>query len=576
MSVYHQGMLDDLQSAVGTNDAPAAAGRPGQRIRVGILLDSLTVSAWVARIIDDIQRSAFAEVALVVVNQTPHRPRSVRRLVEERDRLLYDLYTTLDARLFRVPHDPFRRCDVERSLAGVPVLAVMPERTKHADYFPADALRAIRAAELDVALRFGFRILRGDVLGIARHGVWSFHHGDNAVNRGSPPGFWEVVQREPVTGSILQVLTPDLDAGRVLYRSWSSTHGYSVFRNRARNYNKTAAFALRALRDLHRCGRVPLADASAASGYRPYTHPMYRSPSNREMLSILPRLAVRMSRAALRKALYRGSWMLAYKISESRRLPERLYDFKPLLPPSGAFWADPFAITHDGRRYVFFEEWVRRAERAHISVLEILPDGSTSPPARVLERPYHLSYPFVFEWEGSYYMVPETSANRTVELYRCTRFPYEWRFESVLLDDVEAVDATLHEVDGTWWMFVSMAEPGASLLDEVHLYHADSPLGPWRPHARNPVKSDIRNARPAGRLFRHGADLMRPAQDGSVRYGYAVTLNRITRLTPDEYREEEVGKVLPRWHKGICGTHTFNHHDGLTVIDGFSYRARWA
>jgi hypothetical protein len=551
----------------------SARPAPG-RLRVGLLVDSLVVPAWVARVVDDIQRSDVAEVALVVVNQAPRPRRSLRRLVAERGRLLHKAYMALDARLFRVPQNPFRRRDLAPALAGVPALPVTPEQTRHSDYFPADAVQAIRDARLDVAFRFGFRILRGDVLKAARHGVWSFHHGDNLVNRGSPPGFWEVVEREPVTGSILQVLTSDLDAGRVLYRSWSSTHPYSVLRNRARMYNKTAAFAIRALRELHRTGRPPLADADRGCAYRPYTHPLYKNPGNGAMLSALARLAARGARAAVHNALYRGSWMLAYKVSEPGRLPERLYDFTPLRPPKDRFWADPFPIVRDGRRVIFFEEWVRGAPRAHISALEIRADGTPGAPVRVLERPYHLSYPFVFEWDGALYMIPETKGNRTVELYRCARFPDEWRLERVLLADVEAVDATVHEVDGRWWMFLSMAEPGASLLDELHLYHADSPLGPWRPHARNPVKSDVRSARPAGRLFVHGDALMRPAQDGSVRYGYAVTLNRVTCLTPDEYGEEAVSRILPRWRAGVHGTHTFNHHGGLTVIDGFWYRRR--
>ncbi len=122
----------------------------------------------------------------------------------------------------------------------------------------------------------------------------------------------------------------------------------------------------------------------------------------------------------------------------------------------------------------------------------------------MLERDCHVSYPLTFTWNGSWYMIPETAQNRTVELYRAVDFPHRWEFELVLLSDIEAVDATAAEIEGSWWMFVNIGVEGASTWDELHLYSAPTPLGPWVPHARNPVKSDVRSARPAGRVFSRG------------------------------------------------------------------------
>lgn len=92
-------------------------------------------------------------------------------------------------------------------------------------------------------IRFGFRIIRGEVLHTARHGVWSFHHGDNREYRGAPPYFWELYERNPVAGSILQKLTEKLDGGKVLSRSWSSTDLHSLYLTRNAVYWKTLARA---------------------------------------------------------------------------------------------------------------------------------------------------------------------------------------------------------------------------------------------------------------------------------------------------------------------------------------------
>jgi hypothetical protein len=175
-------------------------------------------------------------------------------------------------------------------------------------------------------------------------------------------------------------------------------------------------------------------------------------------------------------------------------------------------------------------------------------------------------------------MIPESVHDSGVDLYRATRFPYEWEHHARLLDGVRAVDATLFEADGRWWMFTNIAQRGAAAWsdwnEELHLFHAPTPLGPWTPHRRNPVKSDVRSSRPAGKLFRLDGALYRPSQDCSERYGCAITVNRVERLDADEFREVEVSRIEPRWSPELVGTHTLNHADGLTVIDGRE-RQRW-
>jgi hypothetical protein len=114
-------------------------------------------------------------------------------------------------------------------------------------------------------------------------------------------------------------------------------------------------------------------------------------------------------------------------------------------------------------------------------------------------------------------------------------------------------------------MFVSMTT--GVFADELHLFYAETPLGPWTPHPRNPITTDVRNLRPAGRLFKWGNELYRPAQDGSRYYGYAVTINRVLKLTREEYVEEQISKLLPLWRKDVLATHTLNVCEDLTVVD---------
>jgi hypothetical protein len=244
------------------------------------------------------------------------------------------------------------------------------------------------------------------------------------------------------------------------------------------------------------------------------------------------------------------------------------------VPPKGGFWADPFPIQVKGRNYIFFEELPQGAAKAHISVIEVDREGRASAPRKVLERDYHLSYPCLVEEEGELYMIPETAHNNTVEIYRCVDFPAKWALERVLMRDVFCADATVHREGDQWWMFANAAAPGEEINDELHLYSADRLLGEWKPHRGNPVKSDVRGARPAGRLFRRGSGLYRPGQIGAPIYGSGIALNRVTRLSKDEYLEEEDRRIVPL-DASTLGIHTINRAGDLTVTDAFERRPRF-
>jgi hypothetical protein len=552
--------------------AQGGEGRPP--LRVAVLLDSFVQPAWVRRMLEEVRRSGCAELALVVHNAAPPPRRRARERLRGLATLVGRLYLALDARWLRTDPDPLAPCDVSDLLAGCARLEVEPRRERRSDWFPDAAVEAIRAERIDVALRLGFRILRGRALEIARHGVWSYHHGDNRVRRGGPAGLWEVLEGEPVTGAVLQILTEELDNGRVIYRSWSATHPWSAQRNRSALYWKSASFVARKLRDLHREGPAAL-EEPGAEAYLPYAGRLYTMPSNARTVRRLARLVARYLASKVHHALRHEQWFVAWRLERGREGPaDSFFRFRPLLPPHDRFWADPCVVHRDGRWYVFFEEYVYREGKGTIALFEVDERGRPGGPERVLAGDHHLSAPCVFEWEGRHYLVPESSAKGAVDLYRAREFPRRWEHERTLLSGLRALDPVLCEHEGRWWLFAAIAPPGG-VPDELHLFHAPSPLGPWTPHPRNPVKSDVRGARPAGRPFRHRGRLLRPGQDGSRRYGWAIRIFEVCRLDPEGFEEVEVAMIPPLWREGLLATHTLNFAEGLTVIDGVLDRPRW-
>ena len=249
--------------------------------------------------------------------------------------------------------------------------------------------------------------------------------------------------------------------------------------------------------------------------------------------------------------------------------------FQPLIPDKDRYWGDPFVVARDNNFYVFIEEKIYATGLGRIACLTLDREGRLLSNQIVLERPYHLSYPFIFERGGEIFMVPETAGHRTIELYRCVKFPGQWEFIKTLLTDIYAVDATLLNYGNKVWLFTNVKEQGGSSLDALHLYYA--PQGPlsdqWTPHPCNPIVKDIRSARPAGRIFMQDGKLIRPSQDSSRRYGYALNFNRITTLDENNYAEVVETTFKPTGGR-MLATHTFNLAGGLTVIDAIIRRRK--
>ena len=242
--------------------------------------------------------------------------------------------------------------------------------------------------------------------------------------------------------------------------------------------------------------------------------------------------------------------------------------FRSLIPEKDRYWADPFIVARDNQYHIFIEEKIYATGRGRIVCLTLDKEGNLKSHQVVLERPYHLSYPLIFEHRGETYMLPETAQNHTLEIYRCVRFPDQWELAEVLMTDIYAADATLLEHENKWWLFANVKEKGGSSLDALYLFFSDDPLSNhWALHPRNPIVRDIRSARPAGRIFMQDGKLIRPSQDNSCRYGYAIRFNHIVKLNETEYKEIVESSFEPPSRAKILATHTFNQAHELTVID---------
>ncbi|MBA4782620.1 MAG: hypothetical protein H2045_05315 [Rhizobiales bacterium] len=283
--------------------------------------------------------------------------------------------------------------------------------------------------------------------------------------------------------------------------------------------------------------------------------------------------------AIYERTFYRSHWRIGWRFVDGDGVFHKGDLSGPrwnVLPhPIDHFYADPFVFESDGKAYLFFEDFDHRLGKGVISVVPFGEDGPLESARTVLEEDWHLSYPFVFEHDGDAWMIPESSTNREVVLYRAVDFPYRWERHTALLSDIEAADATVIHFKDRWWLFTVTRDGLGGYSDTLCLYTAKDLFGPWSAHAKNPVLIDDKGARPAGRMVIEDGKLWRPTQNCSGTYGAAVELACVTRLDDDAF-EQVVHVSLhpggPDWPGRKF--HTLNRVGRLEVIDGSIFRPK--
>jgi len=256
-----------------------------EKLKIGLMLDSTNVPHWVHLMVEKINQSNYAKIELVIINGSKISKNTIlSKIKNNRNYFLYKIYTKFENKIYTPKLDSFKTYDLKNELINVKKFTVIPKQTKYSDWIKPEDIKKILDNDLDVIVRLGFRILRGEILKSAKCGVWSFHHGDNDVNRGGPAGFWEVFQNHPVTGSILQMIGEELDDGKVLTKSYSTTDPILVKRNCNNYYNKTLSFLPRKLKELHELGKDRFLEKveKENENIKFYSNRLYVKPTNSE------------------------------------------------------------------------------------------------------------------------------------------------------------------------------------------------------------------------------------------------------------------------------------------------------
>ena len=514
-----------------------------RRLRYALLFGGESLERWHLRCLDRLEECADLAGVIVATEQPSSRSAIGRSK-------LFRSYAERMASRFTVP--------VSERFAHVPRLTLRDLHTGTDE--PA----------LDFVLTLGRVSIPAQLTSVPRHGVWCFEHERDAELL---PFFREVYEGADVTRAALVTLgRADGEAANV-EEGYFPTDKHSYPASRHRVEDAIAAWPARVCRRL--------ADAQVVSGS---PVPAASAPKRPEPRIRLSRFRAAMARRRLALAWERffrhPQWNIGMlELPIGALLTPGAYagadiEWFPLDDRKG-FLADPFAIVRNGGVQILCEYYGYRERQGGIRACGYTADGFTKELTPVLSLATHLSYPFLVEHSGEIYCIPEMSALNEVALFRAVEFPERWSKVATLVADFPGVDPTVFRYDDRWWLMCT--RKGLHEDTELWVWHAPDVLGPWTPHARNPVKTDVRGARPAGRPFWHEGRLYRPAQDCSRAYGGRIAVQEVTRLTPTEFADNLVTMLeTSRESPFPRGPHTLTPVGDLVLVDGQRTVFVWA
>jgi len=546
-----------------------------QKLKIALIVDSNISSKYVHDLACWAKKQGNLEVSSLIIQKKKCyssgklkstiiflRKTGVKTLLEKIGHAFLVKIEKLLLKRNQIHKNHFNKCDLFDCINEIIDVEPIISKSGFIYRYSDNDIQKIKQKNIDVLIRCCSGILRGDILTVAKYGIISFHHADNKINRGGPPGFWEVFNKEDSTGFTIQQLTDELDGGNVLCKGYVATSYYYLL-NQANLYNKANFYMKKVLSDLATNRKLPKKLDSF-----PYFNQLYKRPSLLIQFIYLYNLTVLIIDKTIQKFLLkkRSRWGVAFKFTNWRNLV--MWKAIKIENPVNHFLADPFVISNNGKTYCFVEDFDYFLSRGCISLYELNETKAISY-GKIISEPFHMSYPYVFEYQSKFYMVPETSQNRDIRLYEAEEFPRKWKFLKTIFKDIDAADTTIFEKDGLWWLFtnidpVNSGDHGT----ELFIFYSDNPLSEkWTSHPKNPVVCDSLKARMGGILFDNTFIYRISQKQGFDIYGKATNINKIVHLSTANYLEELEFTIEPNFFNNLKGTHHIHGNSNVTVFD---------
>jgi len=541
--------------------------------KIGIFLQSTYCDNYLFKTIESLTKSDLVELFFLICQKNIHSDRSESGSHEGKykncDRRggingqIFSLVADAEYAILKMADRSIGFLKEKRNIEPLvknEIIYLTPQRTSSGCRvsFSDNETEALKKLELDLLLiGSGTEKFEKEVFSFAKDGIIALEHTDNRWNRGGPPSFWEVYFRYPSAGFTIRKLDYNDEYNQVLYRgdiAITSTYTKSLIRLYSRSYYYLTEFILKFAINNH----LPSPEKNL-----PYSGRLSGIPSLGQSIRYCIKTIILLIHNALERSVLKKQtrWGVAFCCKSWR--DSNLSEGVRIKNPADHFFADPFVVKRNGKTVCFVEDYSFREKIGYIAAIEILNEKEYKLLGPIIKEPFHMSYPFVFEYDQDLYMIPETSGAKSIRLYKCSGFPLNWEYQKDILTGDHFVDPMIINHNGLWYILTNTED------EKLVAFHSNDPInGEWIKHEIDPLLFDLNISRNGGLLREADGSYVRCRQKfGFNTYGAALTMAKIIELSPENYVELDVCKVSPDFFPGLIGCHHMHSNGETTVYD---------
>jgi len=535
-------------------------------LKIGLIVDDYKLDNFNSELFTKLAATDFCKIEAVIINRKKKNKYDYNKILKKYslirifEKILFKLIFLFEKNILYNFSEKYKFELIDLKNKKNKTLFVDPIISKKGYFYEYSDIdiKKIDSLNLDVLIRMGAGILRGKILDIGKHGILSYHHGDNDMFRGGPPGFWEVFYKKTSTGFVIQKLNNNLDGGDIYFKGSVNTQ-YYFYKNQQFVYKQSAKYLEIVLKKIFNQNANLIEN-------KVYYNKIFKDPSLIQILEYIIKtysfIIFKVVNVLLAK---KENWMIGF--AKSKFNEKRLEQYKIIKNKNG-FFADPFLFKKDNTNYLFVEDYSFEKKKGVISCFK-LNEKNNEHLGTVLTENFHLSFPFIFEYDNQIYMCPETHEIKEIRLYKCIDFPHKWKYETTLIKNISAVDNIIFKRNNIWWLLTNTDTNELDHNSELSIYYSNN--GPvtenWKPHSLNPIYVNPDKARNGG-LINHKENIYRVNQKiGFNSYGSSLEINKIDEIDEKVFEETLFSKVEPNFAKGLNGCHHMNNNDEYTVFD---------
>ena len=430
------------------------------------------------------------------------------------------------------------------------------------NFIYSSQFKSLQSDQIDLFLMLNFDEKMQDLCNASQHGILSIHSllSTDARNR-YPQALYEVLFKTNKTGfSLLHQKSVNANIDTIFNAAFP-THNYflankrNLLKRRNTYIKNNLTFFIKNRFFQNNFGHSPLLVRlphipNLAQQMRYFSAIFYRFflKASKKFLFTQPRWSV---------GFYLDHWK-TFKFKEAHVINN----------PNNCYLADPFIISNSGKNYCFVEEYSFNTSKGRISVYEI---NSTKALhlGYAIEEPFHMSFPYLFTFEGKTYMLPETSANNDIRIYESVKFPLEWKLKKILMKDIFAVDSMILFHDNLWWLLTNInPDNGTDACSDLCIFYSSHPFSEtWHEHKLNPLIVDSELARNGGLLFDKDTIFRVSQKQKFDQYGGEFQISRVNVMNEEKYSESVEHSFEPSKILQSKAAHHFHSNGKITVFD---------